>query len=102
MTSVSSGSALSSSRARCSKVRLKIASSSQTVVIFPVGPAGAHAFRNNGEARCRYLVASSRQAPEVAEYPELGQITVQGPSRSQTGEQLWFIHDVQDAGNSSG
>jgi hypothetical protein len=32
--------------------------------------------------------------PEVGEYPELGQITVQGPSRSQTGEQLWFIYDV--------
>jgi len=62
--------------------------------IFPVGPAGAHGFRNEGEGRCRYLVASSRQAPEVAEYPELGQITVQGPSRSQTGDQLWLIHDV--------
>ena len=70
------------------------------VVIFPVGPAGAHGFRNDGEGRCRYLVASSRRAPEVAEYPELGQITVQGPSRSQTGEQLWFIHDVGDAGES--
>jgi hypothetical protein len=36
----------------------------------------------------------------VAEYPELGQITVQGPSGSQTGDQLWFIHDVRDAGKS--
>jgi hypothetical protein len=42
-------------------------------------------------------MASSHHAltPEVAEYPELGQITVQGPSASQTGERLWFIHDVQ-------
>ncbi len=70
------------------------------VVIFPVGPAGAHGFRNDGEGRCRYIVASSRQQPEVAEYPELGQITVQGPSPSQTGEQLWLIHDVRDAGKS--
>ena len=64
------------------------------VVIFPVGPAGGHGFRNQGDGRCRYLVASSRQFPEVAEYPELGQITAQAPTGSQTGEQLWFIHDV--------
>jgi uncharacterized cupin superfamily protein len=66
------------------------------VVIFPVGPAGAHGFRVDGDGSCRYLVASSRQVPEVAEYPELGQITVQGPSRSQTGDQLWFIHDASN------
>jgi len=69
------------------------------VVIFPVGPAGAHGFRNDGAERCRYLVASSRQLPEVGEYPELGQITVQGPSASQTGEQLWFIYDVPKPGD---
>jgi uncharacterized cupin superfamily protein len=67
------------------------------VVHFPVGPAGAHGFRNDGESACRYLLTSSHHAltPEVAEYPELGQISVQGPSGSQTGEQLWFIHVVE-------
>jgi uncharacterized cupin superfamily protein len=64
------------------------------VVIYPVGPVGAHGFRNDGDERCRFLMASSRGFPEVGEYPELGQITVQGSSRSQTGEQLWFIYDV--------
>jgi uncharacterized cupin superfamily protein len=64
------------------------------VVIFPVGPAGAHGFRVEGEGRCRYLVASSVQLPEVGEYPDLGQITVQARTASQTGEQLWFIYDV--------
>lgn len=64
------------------------------VVIFPVGPAGAHGFRNDGDGRVRYLMAASRQSPEVAEYPELGQIAVQAPTASQTGEQLWFIHDI--------
>jgi uncharacterized cupin superfamily protein len=64
------------------------------VVVFPVGPAGAHGFRNDRDGRCRYLMVSSWQSPEVAEYPELGQITVQGPSGSQTGDRLWFIHDV--------
>jgi uncharacterized cupin superfamily protein len=64
------------------------------VVIFPIGLAGAHGFRNDGDGRCRYLMASSRQTLEVAEYPDLGQILVMGPTASQTGEQLWFIHDV--------
>ena len=68
-------------------------------MIFPVGPAGAHGFRKEGEGRCRFLMASSRHFPEVGEYPELGQITVQGPSRSQTGEQLWFIHDLPKSGD---
>jgi hypothetical protein len=39
--------------------------------------------------------------PEVAEYPDLGQITAQGPSASQTGERLWLIYDVpKDAAES--
>jgi uncharacterized cupin superfamily protein len=68
------------------------------VVIFPVGPAGAHGFRNDGDERCRYLMASTHPAPEVVEYPELGQITAQGPARSQTGERLWFVHEVPQDG----
>jgi len=64
------------------------------VVIFPVGPAGAHGYRNDGDAKCRFLMADSKQMPEVAEYPELGQITAQARTGSQTGEQLWFIYDV--------
>ena len=66
------------------------------VVIFPVGPAGAHGFRNDGDGPCRFLMASSGQAPEVAEYPELRQITVQGPNRSQTGDRLWLIHGIDE------
>jgi uncharacterized cupin superfamily protein len=64
------------------------------VVIFPVGPAGAHGFRVEGQGGCRYLMVASRQLPEVAEYPELGQVVAQAHTRSQTGEQLWLIHDV--------
>jgi uncharacterized cupin superfamily protein len=67
------------------------------VVVFPVGPAGAHGFRKDGEGHCRYLMASSRQLPEVGEYPDHGKITVQAETGSQTGEQLWFIHDVAEA-----
>jgi uncharacterized cupin superfamily protein len=68
------------------------------VVIFPVGPPGAHGFRNDGDGRCRYLMVSTHPAPEVVEYPELGQITAQGPSESQTGERLWLVYDVPKDG----
>ena len=64
------------------------------VVIFPAGPAGAHAFRNDGDETCRYLMASTRPFPEVVEYPELGQITAQAPTASQTGDRLWLVYDV--------
>ena len=64
------------------------------VVHFPVGPAGAHAVTNESDSPVRFVMASTRGAPEVAEYPDLGQITVQAPTGSQTGEQLWFIYDV--------
>jgi uncharacterized cupin superfamily protein len=69
------------------------------VVIFPVGPAGAHGFRVEGQGRSRYLMVASRQLPEVAEYPDLGQVVAQAHTRSQTGEQLWFIHDVGKPGD---
>jgi uncharacterized cupin superfamily protein len=68
------------------------------VVIFPVGPAGAHGFRIDGDGSCRYLMASSWQNPEVCEYPDLGQITAQAHTGSQTGERLWLIHDVEKDG----
>ena len=65
------------------------------VVHFPVGPAGAHALRNETDGPVRYVMASSRSAPEVVEYPDLRKITAQAPTGSQTGERLWLIHDVE-------
>jgi uncharacterized cupin superfamily protein len=64
------------------------------VVVFPVGPSGAHGFTNDGNAAVRYVMASSRQLPEVVEYPDLRKITAQAPTGSQTGEELWLIHDL--------
>jgi uncharacterized cupin superfamily protein len=64
------------------------------VVHFPVGPDGAHALRNDGDAATRFVMVSTRGAPEVVEYPDLRQITAQAPTGSQTGEHLWLIHDV--------
>ena len=63
-------------------------------VHFPTGPDGAHAVRNDTEEPVRFIVAGTRVFPEVVEYPDLKQITVQAPQASQTGERLWLIHDV--------
>jgi uncharacterized cupin superfamily protein len=64
------------------------------VVHFPSGPDGAHGVRNDTEVTARYLVAGIRVSPEVVEYPDLKQITAQARTESQTGERLWFVHDV--------
>ena len=65
------------------------------VVHFPPGPDGSHGVRNDGDEVVRYLVAGIRVTPEVVEYPDLGQITAQARTASQTGDRLWLIHDVQ-------
>ena len=64
------------------------------VVLFPVGPDGARALTNETDSPVRYVMASTQGAPEVVEYPDLGKITAQARTGSQTGDQLWFIYDV--------
>jgi uncharacterized cupin superfamily protein len=65
------------------------------VVHFPPGPDGSHGVRNDRDEVVRYLVAGIRVTPEVVEYPDLGQITAQARTASQTGDRLWLIHDVE-------
>jgi uncharacterized cupin superfamily protein len=67
------------------------------VVHFARGPGGAHALRNETETEVRYLMISTLHTPEVAEYPDLRQITAQARTASLTGERLWLIHDVDAA-----
>ena len=64
------------------------------VVHFPTGPDGAHGVRNDTDDPVRFVVAGIRVSPEVAEYPDLKQITAQARTGSQTGERLWLIHDA--------
>jgi uncharacterized cupin superfamily protein len=64
------------------------------VVHLPVGPEGAHGLRNDTDELTRYVVAGIRVSPEVAEYPDLKQITAQARTGSQTGDRLWLLHDV--------
>jgi uncharacterized cupin superfamily protein len=68
------------------------------VVHFSVGPSGAHALRNETDELVRYIMAGIRVSPEVVEYPDLKQLAVQAHTDSQTGEQLWLIHEL-DAGS---
>jgi uncharacterized cupin superfamily protein len=64
------------------------------VVHFPTGPAGAHGLRNDTNDAVRYVVAGIRVTPEVVEYPDTKQITAQARTDSQTGERLWFVHEL--------
>jgi len=66
------------------------------VVHFPLGPDGAHELRNDTDEPVRYVVAGIRVSPEVAEYPDLKQLTAQSRFPSQTGERLFVIHDVKE------
>src|SRR5438132_11044553 len=67
-------------------------------VHFPVGPDGAHGVKNETDEPVRFLMASTISSPEVAEYPDLRQITAQARTGSMTGDRLWFIHDVDPKG----
>lgn len=66
------------------------------VVHFPVGPEGARGLRNDTGEPVRYVMAGIRVSPEVVEYPDLGKITAQARTASQTGDRLWLIHDVPE------
>jgi uncharacterized cupin superfamily protein len=68
------------------------------VVYFPTGPDGAHGVTNETDEPVRFVMASTLPSPEVAEYPDLRQITAQARTGSQTGERLWLIHDVEPEG----
>jgi uncharacterized cupin superfamily protein len=63
-------------------------------VHFPTGPEGAHGVSNQTGELVRFLIASTLASPEVAESPDLNQITAQAHTASQTGERLWLIHDL--------
>jgi uncharacterized cupin superfamily protein len=65
------------------------------VVHFPLGPEGAHGLKNETSELVRYVMVSSLRKPEVAEYPDLRKITAFAPTGSQTGEELWLIHDLE-------
>ena len=46
------------------------------VVCFPEGPAGAHQVRNDTGEPVRVLIASTKQVPDAAVYPDSGKIGI--------------------------
>jgi uncharacterized cupin superfamily protein len=66
------------------------------VVHFTTGPGGAHGTRNDTDEPVRFVIAGIRVSPEVVEYPDTKQITAQSRNDSQTGDRLWFVHDLED------
>ena len=66
------------------------------VVLFPVGPEGAHQLINRTEQPVRYLVASNRPSPEAVEYPDSRQLSVMAFSDSQFGAPLWDLRTLEE------
>jgi uncharacterized cupin superfamily protein len=60
------------------------------VVHFATGRDGAHEIRNDTDETVRYVVAGIRVSPEIAEYPDLKQVT------GQSKHGIFFIHDVEE------
>lgn len=72
------------------------------VVLFPVGPDGAHQLRNETDEPVRYLMAANRPSPEAVEYPDSRQLSVMAFTDSQLGTPLWDIRTLDEPGAQTG
>jgi uncharacterized cupin superfamily protein len=67
------------------------------VVLFPIGPDGAHQLSNRTDEPVRYVFVSNRPSPEAVEYPDSRQVSVMALTESQLGRPLWDIRTLDDA-----
>jgi uncharacterized cupin superfamily protein len=65
------------------------------VVLFAVGPDGAHQLRNDTDEPVRYVMVSTRPSPEAVEYPDSRQLSVMAFTDSQDGRPLWDIRTLE-------
>jgi len=65
------------------------------VVLFPVGPDGAHQLLNRNDAPVRFLFVANRPSPEVVEYPDTRQLSAMALTDSQLGGPLWDIRTLE-------
>jgi len=65
------------------------------VVLFPVGPDGAHQLLNRTDAPVRFLFVANRPSPEVVEYPDTRQLSAMALTDSQLGGPLWDIRTLE-------
>jgi uncharacterized cupin superfamily protein len=66
------------------------------VVLFAVGPEGAHQLLNRTDAAVRYLFVSTRPSPEAVEYPDSRQLSVMAFTESQLGRPLWDMRTLDE------
>jgi uncharacterized cupin superfamily protein len=66
------------------------------VVLFTVGPDGAHQLINRSDAPVRYLFVANRPSPEVVEYPDTRQLSAMAFTESQLGGPLWDIRTLDE------
>jgi uncharacterized cupin superfamily protein len=65
------------------------------VVLFPVGPGGAHQLLNRSDEPVRFLMAANRPSPEAVEYPDSRQLSVMALTESMDGRPLWDIRTLE-------
>jgi len=53
----------------------------------PTGPGTAHQIHNTGKADLKYLALSTKQGPEVCEYPDSGKVAVHAGPHPMSGEE---------------
>lgn len=66
------------------------------VVLFPVGPPGAHQLLNRTDDVVRYLFVATRPSPEAVEYPDSRQLSVMAFTESQLGRPLWDLRTLDE------
>ena len=66
------------------------------VVLFAIGPAGAHQLLNRSDEPVRYLMAANRPSPEAVEYPDSRQLSVMALTESMDGRPLWDIRTLEE------
>lgn len=65
------------------------------VVCFPEGPDGAHLVRNDSDEPVRFLIASTKQLPNAAVYPDSGKVGLWTGNESDP-PRLFRIGDAVD------
>ena len=66
------------------------------VILFAIGPAGAHQLLNHSDEPVRYLMAANRSSPEAVEYPDSRQLSVMALTESMDGRPLWDIRTLEE------
>ena len=67
------------------------------VVFIPPGPAYPHQLLNTSDAPLTYLSISTRETPEIVEYPDSGKyLAMAGPQGARTFDTLQRLGDSLD------